>query len=63
MRIQEIRNLTPEQLRKELENAQRELMNLRFRLATRQLANVSELRKVRKKIARIKTVLRELQGV
>jgi large subunit ribosomal protein L29 len=63
LRIQEIRNLTPEQLRKELENAQRELMNLRFRLATRQLANVSELRKVRKKIARIKTVLRELQGV
>lgn len=59
MRIQEIRALSSEELAKKLEEAYEELFNLRFRLATRQLANTSELKKVKKKIARIKTVLRE----
>ncbi len=59
MRIQEIRALSSEELAKKLEEAYEELFNLRFRLATRQLANTSELNKVKKKIARIKTVLRE----
>jgi large subunit ribosomal protein L29 len=34
-------------------------MNLRFRLATRQLSNVSEIKKVRRDIARLKTIQRE----
>jgi large subunit ribosomal protein L29 len=59
MRIEEIRALNTDELAKKLEEAHEELFNLRFRLATRQLANTSELRKVKKKIARIKTVLRE----
>ncbi len=42
-----------------LEDTQRELFNLRFRLATRQLNNSSELRKVKKDIARLKTAIKE----
>ncbi len=59
MRIQEIRALNTEELKKQLAESYRELLNLRFRLVTRQLANYHEIRNVRKRIARIKTVLRE----
>lgn len=59
MKIDEVRALGNEELRKKLEEAHQELFNLRFRLATRQLANHREIPKVKKKIARIKTILRE----
>jgi len=59
MRVDTIRALSPEELAKQLEDAYQELFNLRFRHATRQLTNYSELRQVRKKIARIKTIMRE----
>ena len=59
MRTQEIRALSSEELTKQLEEAHREFFNLRFRLATRQLANYCEIGKVKKTIARIKTILRE----
>jgi len=59
VRAKEIRELGTEELRKQLEEAHRELFNLRFRLATRQLANHRELPKVKKTIARMHTVLRQ----
>jgi len=59
MRIERIRALKPKELAKQLEEAKQEAFNLRFRHATRQLANYSELGKARKKIARIKTVTRQ----
>lgn len=59
MKIDEVRALGNEELWKKLEEAHQELFNLRFRLATRQLANHREVPKVKKKIARIKTILRE----
>ena len=59
MRIQEIRALNSEELKKQLDESHRELLNLRFRLATRQLVNHHEIRNVRKRLARIKTILRE----
>ncbi|MBI4282227.1 MAG: 50S ribosomal protein L29 [Chloroflexi bacterium] len=59
MDILEVRNLTDEQLASELDSTHRELMNVRFRLSTRQLNNPQELRKARKTIARIKTVMRQ----
>jgi len=37
----------------------RESMNLRFRVATMQLADVNSMNRVRKRIARVKTILRE----
>ena len=59
MDILEIRALTDEQLASELNSTYRELMNVRFRLGTRQLDNPQELRNVRKTIARVKTVMRQ----
>jgi large subunit ribosomal protein L29 len=59
VRIQEIRTISSEELKKQLDDSYRELLNLRFRLATRQLVNYHEIRSVRKRIARIKTILRE----
>lgn len=59
MKVEEIRTLSNEELLKRLEEAHQELFNLRFRLATRQLVNHREIPKVKRKIARIKTVLRE----
>ena len=59
MRIDRVRALNSKELGKQLGEARQELFNLRFRHATKQLANYSELRKVKKKIARIKTVIRE----
>ncbi len=59
MRAVEVRKLEPEDLEKQLEESRRELFNLRFRLATRQQANSSELGKARRAIARILTVMAE----
>ena len=59
MRVDKIRAMNSKELSKQLEDARQELFNLRFRHATRQLANYSELYKVRRKIARIKTIMRE----
>ena len=59
MWIEEVRSKNEEDLWKELEVSYQELANLRFRWATRQISNIYELKKTRKKIARIKTVLRE----
>ena len=61
MRIHEVRELSDEQLREELDKAGRELMNLRFRSATNQLPNSNEPKSVRKTIARLRTVIRERQ--
>ena len=59
MDIIEIRNLTDEQLGSELDSSFRELMNLRFRLSTRQVDSPKELKNVKKTIARVKTVMRQ----
>lgn len=58
MRVEEIRALGPAEQAKALEEAHKELFNLRFRLATRQLVNFQEINKVKKKIARLKTLIR-----
>lgn len=59
MRVQEMRAFSSEELAKQLDELHRELFNLRFRLATRQLTNYNEIRNVRKRIARLKTIIRE----
>ena len=59
MKAEQIRVLSDEELLKKIEEAHEELFNLRFRLATRQLANHREIPRVRRKIARMKTILRE----
>ena len=59
MKVDQVRALSDEELLKKLEEAHEELFNLRFRLATRQLTNYHEITRVKKRIARIKTILRE----
>ena len=59
MKASEIRTLNNEELLAKLTEAHEELFNLRFRLATRQLGNHREIPVVKKKIARIETILRE----
>jgi len=65
MRIDEIRELSGEDIQKQLDNTLRELMNLRFRNASRQLANNAQIGQARKIIARLRTVVREreIQGI
>ncbi|MFC2020506.1 50S ribosomal protein L29 [Chloroflexota bacterium] len=59
MKVEEIRVLSSEELAKQLEAARKELFDLRFRLTTRQLVNHREIRKVKKTIARLMTIMKE----
>lgn len=63
MEVHEIRNLTDQQLREELTNSYKELMNLRFRAATNQLTDTNQPRKARRNIARLLTIMRERELV
>jgi large subunit ribosomal protein L29 len=55
----EIRSKEPAELQKELLERLKEQFNLRMQLASGQLAKPDQIRKVRRDIARIKTVLNE----
>ena len=59
MKVEEIRALSSEELVKQLEAASRELFDLHFRLTTKQLVNHREVRRAKKDIARLKTIMRE----
>ncbi len=59
MKIAEVRALSSEELKKQLEDAHRELFDLRFKLSTRQLVNHREIPRVKRKIAVINTLIRE----
>jgi len=58
-KIKEFRDLSTDDLKKQLEESRQELFNLRFRLATKQLVNHREVRRVKKNIARLNTLLTE----
>ncbi len=55
----DLRGRADDQLQRELESAHQALFNLRFQAATRQLADVSQIAKAKRRIARAKTLLRE----
>ena len=59
MKIDEMRASSPAELAKQLEAAQKELLDLRFRLATKQLVNHRLVSMTKKNIARLKTILKE----
>jgi large subunit ribosomal protein L29 len=59
MEIDDLRVLTDDELSEDLDNSRMELMNLRFRVATMQLPNVNQIRRVRKRIARGMTVMHQ----
>ena len=59
MEIDDIRAMTDQELQDELGSTRNELMNLRFRVATMQLANTNEIPKARRGMARINTIIRQ----
>jgi large subunit ribosomal protein L29 len=62
MKASELRAKSPADLNKELGELLRAQFSLRMQLATQQLSNNSQLGKVRRDIARVKTILREKAG-
>lgn len=59
MKANEIREMSNEELVKQIDVLKDELSNLRFQQATGQLENTARLKQVKKDIARIKTIQTE----
>ncbi len=59
MKVKEIRALDSKELTKQLEAVHKELFDLRFRLAVKKLVNHREIPRVKREIARLKTIIRE----
>ena len=59
MKITEVRALNDGELSKQVESAHKELLDLRFQLATKQLVNHRRILVTRKKIAQLNTIIRE----
>jgi large subunit ribosomal protein L29 len=59
MKPSELRGKPSDELKKELESLLRAQFGLRMQLATQQLSNTSQLKKVRRDIARVRTILKE----
>jgi large subunit ribosomal protein L29 len=59
MQASELRAKNGEELQKELEGLLRAQFGLRMQVATQQLSNTSQLKKVKRDIARVRTIMRE----
>ena len=59
MKAGELRSKSADELRKELSDLLKAQFSLRMQIATQQLTNNSQIRKVRRDIARVRTVLNE----
>ncbi|MBI4998058.1 MAG: 50S ribosomal protein L29 [Rhodocyclales bacterium] len=59
MKASELRQKNDSELAKELLDLRKAQFSMRMQLATQQLSNSSQLGKVRKDIARVKTIQRE----
>ncbi len=64
MKINELREMSTEELTEKLANCKQELFQLRFQNAINQLENPQKIGEVKKTVARIKTIIheRELEG-
>ena len=62
MKTTELRDKSGEELQKELADLLKAQFGLRMQLATQQMSNTSQMKKVRRDIARVRTVLREKAG-
>ena len=61
MNVKELREMTPAKLEEQLADLKKELFNLRFQHAINQLDNPIRIAAVKKDIARVKTVLCEIE--
>jgi large subunit ribosomal protein L29 len=59
MNTSELRSKSGDELRQELQSLLRAQFNLRMQKATQQLNNTSQIRKVRRDIARVRTVMNQ----
>ena len=59
MKAAELRELSIQELLERERDSRKELFNLRFQMATGQLSNHTAVKKAKRDIARIKTVLNE----
>ena len=59
MKLEDLRQLTSEELEVKIKEAKEELFNLRFQQATGNLEKPSRLRELRKQVAKMKTIIRE----
>lgn len=62
MKTSEIRELSDKERLDKTRDFQEEMFNLKFQLATGKIENPSRLRTLRRDIARIKTVVKELRA-
>ena len=56
MKAADVRGMSPDQLNDELAKLKKEQFNLRFQKATGQMEKTARVKKVRRDIARIKTI-------
>lgn len=63
MKLAEIREQTIDELKDKVISLRKELFDLKIQKATFKLENVSEIRKKKKLISQIKTVIKEKQTV
>ncbi|MBT5435068.1 MAG: 50S ribosomal protein L29 [Alphaproteobacteria bacterium] len=56
MNAADVRAMSPDQMKDEMLSLKKELFNLRFQQASGQMENTARVRKVRRDIARIKTI-------
>ena len=61
MNARELRELSVEELKARVGETSQELFNLRFQKATGQLGNTAMIGKIRRNLARVKTVIREME--
>ena len=61
MKPSKLREMNAEELNKKLAELKRELLNLRFQNATGQITNLKQIDACKKDIARVMTILRELE--
>jgi large subunit ribosomal protein L29 len=59
MKVSELRGKNGDELQKELEGLLKAQFGLRMQVATQQLSNTSQMKKVRRDIARVRTLMRE----
>ncbi len=59
MKASEIRDLTLEEMQQQLQDSEEELFNLRFQQSMNRLENADRIKRVRKDIARLKTIITE----
>jgi large subunit ribosomal protein L29 len=59
MKASELRTKSPDELQKELSELMKAHFSLRMQIATQQLNNTAQLRRTRRAIARVRTVMNQ----